>query len=157
MDIITLAAWGEFLGGIAVVASLIYLASQIRQNSRFLEASIADTRLKSLNEGAVLVVQDADVARIYWDGIANRSSLPEADRRRFDPLLTIVFQGQRENYKYYRDGMISRETWEGYEQGLRWQLQQPGVREWWREWNRVLPLEFRDFVEGLIREVEAAT
>ncbi len=32
MDITTLAAWGEFLGGIAVVVSLIYLASQIRQN-----------------------------------------------------------------------------------------------------------------------------
>ena len=28
MDITTLAAWGEFLGGIAVVVSLIYLASQ---------------------------------------------------------------------------------------------------------------------------------
>ena len=33
MDITTLAAWGEFIGGIAVVVSLIYLASQIRQNS----------------------------------------------------------------------------------------------------------------------------
>ena len=39
MDITTLAAWGEFIGGIAVVVSLIYLASQIRQNSRLLRAS----------------------------------------------------------------------------------------------------------------------
>ncbi len=39
MDITTLAAWGEFLGGIAVVSSLIYLASQIRQNSRLLQVS----------------------------------------------------------------------------------------------------------------------
>jgi len=30
MDITTLAAWGEFLGGIAVVVSLIYLAGQNR-------------------------------------------------------------------------------------------------------------------------------
>jgi hypothetical protein len=37
MDITTLAAWGEFLGGIAVVVSLIYLAGQIRQGQvRFL-------------------------------------------------------------------------------------------------------------------------
>jgi hypothetical protein len=39
MDITTLAAWGEFLGGIAVVVSLIYLASQIRQNSKLLRTS----------------------------------------------------------------------------------------------------------------------
>ena len=49
LDITTLAAWGEFLGGIAVVASLIYLASQIRQNSRLLEVSIADTRTHLTN------------------------------------------------------------------------------------------------------------
>ena len=41
MDITTLAAWGEFLGGIAVVVSLVYLASQIRQNSR-LDASASN-------------------------------------------------------------------------------------------------------------------
>ena len=39
MDITTLAAWGEFIGGIAVVVSLIYLASQIRQNSRLLQVA----------------------------------------------------------------------------------------------------------------------
>ncbi len=32
MDITTLAAWGEFIGGIAVVVSLVYLASQIRHS-----------------------------------------------------------------------------------------------------------------------------
>ena len=32
MEITTLAAWGEFIGGIAVVVSLIYLAGQIRQS-----------------------------------------------------------------------------------------------------------------------------
>ena len=34
LNITTLAAWGEFVGGIAVVISLVYLASQIRQNSK---------------------------------------------------------------------------------------------------------------------------
>ena len=41
LDINTLAAWGEFNGGIAVVVSLIYLASQVRQNSNLLRASAA--------------------------------------------------------------------------------------------------------------------
>ena len=41
LDITTLAAWGEFIGGIAVVVSLIYLAGQIRQNSRLLRSSTA--------------------------------------------------------------------------------------------------------------------
>ena len=50
MDITTLAAWGEFLGGIAVVASLVYLASQIRQYSRLLRASTASATFSAQNE-----------------------------------------------------------------------------------------------------------
>jgi hypothetical protein len=39
MDITTLAAWSEFLGGISVVVSLVYLAGQIRQHTRLLQVS----------------------------------------------------------------------------------------------------------------------
>ena len=49
MDITTLAAWGEFLGGIAVVISLVYLASQIRQNSKLLRASTASAMFARAN------------------------------------------------------------------------------------------------------------
>jgi hypothetical protein len=45
MDINTLAAWGEFLGGIGVIASLIYLASLIRQNSRLLRSATASVNI----------------------------------------------------------------------------------------------------------------
>jgi hypothetical protein len=44
LDITTLAAWGEFIGEIAVVVSLIYLAGQTRQNSRLLRTSGGGSR-----------------------------------------------------------------------------------------------------------------
>ena len=89
LDITTLAAWGEFLGGIAVVVSLIYLAGQIRQNSRLLRASSASTTQQAESLLSSLVVQDSELARIFWEGMADRAALSEADRRRFDPLLGI--------------------------------------------------------------------
>ncbi len=64
MDITTLAAWGEFLGGIAVVVSLIYLAGQIRQNSKLLRASTASVTAQNLFSESSLMVQDPEVARI---------------------------------------------------------------------------------------------
>ena len=39
MTIIELGALGEFVGAIAVVATLIYLAVQIRQNTRSMDAN----------------------------------------------------------------------------------------------------------------------
>jgi len=56
MDITTLAAWGEILGGIAVVVSLIYLASKIRQNSKLLRASTASaTSRTEYRQNALMV------------------------------------------------------------------------------------------------------
>lgn len=77
MDITTLAAWGEFLGGIAVVVSLIYLASQIRQNSRLLNASSASTQAQSTSAFSSLVAQDPEVARIFLEGGADRETIAQ--------------------------------------------------------------------------------
>ena len=64
MDITTLAAWGEFLGGIAVVVSLIYLASQIRQNTRIIRASNSREYLTGSSQLGQMLV-DPETASLY--------------------------------------------------------------------------------------------
>ena len=80
MDITILAAWGEFLGGIAVVISLVYLASQIRQNSKLLRVSTAAV----IGESSIAVTgeltHDPELARIFFAGIADRAALSEAEQ-----------------------------------------------------------------------------
>lgn len=59
MDITTLGAVGELVGGVAVVASLIYVGLQVHQNTVALWASSGsfaehvDDRLRGLAEGAL--------------------------------------------------------------------------------------------------------
>ncbi len=105
LDITTLAAWGEFIGGIAVVVSLIYLASQIRQNSRLVRASSASTQSDAGNSFSALVVQDPDVARLLLEGGAGRESLSEIDRRRFDSMMAMAFEGLNHQFEFDRCGV----------------------------------------------------
>jgi hypothetical protein len=156
MDITTLAAWGEFLGGIAVVVSLIYLAGQIRQNSRLLKASAAGVTWQSSNAQASLTVQDPELARIYWAGIADRESLSEQDRQRFDPLVGLTMTGTQQQLRLARDGILTPEVWSDVDQGIRWNMQRHGIQQWWRTYSNLYSQEFRDYVDGLIREGEAA-
>ncbi len=156
LDITTLAAWGEFIGGIAVVASLIYLASQIRQNSRLLEATNSSTRTQSMSAASLALAQDPDVSRIFWEGLADLGALSEADQRRFVPLLTMTFNSFGEQYWAHRAGFSRSSGWEQQELGMRWYLEQPGAQQWWRDWSRIYPPDFSDYVAGLIREGEAA-
>ncbi len=156
LDITTLAAWGEFIGGIAVVISLVYLASQIRQNSKLLRASTTSTTAQNQFSSNAFMVQEPEVARIFNAGMADRESLCEEDRQRFDSLLSLHMDAQLQQYEFGREGIQLSLMAERLARGLGWQVQQPGMLHWWREWKGLYPLEFRDHMERVILEDEAA-
>ncbi len=66
MDITTLAAWGEFIGGIAVVVSLIYLAGQIRQNSRLVRASTTGSTNQVMTTMTAMLAKDPETTQIFF-------------------------------------------------------------------------------------------
>jgi hypothetical protein len=156
MDITTLAAWGEFLGGIAVVVSLVYLASQIRQNSKLLRTSTASATSDITGRIPTLMVQDPEVARIFFEGTADRDALAATDRQRFDPLIALIMGGNLQEYQLAKDGVISPSVWDYRRGAIRRYMQAPGMQQRWSEWSIDIPQEIRAFVDDMIREGEAA-
>jgi hypothetical protein len=157
LDITTLAAWGEFIGGIGVIASLIYLAGQIRQNSRLLRASSSAVTTEATNAVSRLIAEDPEAARLYWAGLADRSSVSDSDRQRFDPMLSMTLGAFSQEYDFFQDGMMGERVWNRRKRSMTWLMQQRGPQQWWSDWGRALyEPEFCDFVDGLIREGEAA-
>ncbi len=156
MDITTLAAWGEFIGGIAVVVSLIYLASQIRQNSRLLRTSTASATTEGFTVVSRMIAQDPEVARVFWAGLEGRESLSDLDRRRFDALFALNVNAWNQGRDFAKDDVISPAAWENAERMHRWFFAQPGAQQWWADWCFGYGDEVRDYVDGLIREGEAA-
>jgi hypothetical protein len=104
MDITTLAAWGEFLGGIAVVVSLIYLAGQIRQNSRLLQVATTAALGDQDFEFAKLMIENPEISQISEDGAADRDSLSEAERNKFDALAGMAVADFQLNFFVEQDG-----------------------------------------------------
>jgi hypothetical protein len=47
-------------------------------------------------------------------------------------------------------------SWAYTERGLRWFASQPGFQKYWSGFREEYPQDFREFVDGLIREGEAA-
>jgi len=156
MDITTLAAWGEFLGGIAVVVSLVYLASQIRQNSKLLRASAGSTLAQISLAQSAFQAQDSEMARIQLDGSTDRSTLSDVERRRFDALTHMQVKGNRHLFRFYRDGILSPQEWDSTKREMTWAFQLPGQRQWWKEWRDLFEEDFQQYIDGLIREGEAA-
>ena len=70
MNILALGAIGELVGGIAVVASLLYVGTQVRQNTAAVRANSAQGFADSIN-GVILKVAGG---RAFRGPLARRNS-----------------------------------------------------------------------------------
>ncbi len=93
MTITELGALGEFVGAIAVVATLAYLAVQVRQNTRMMRAQIYQARSDANQRYQLFVAGSEDMSEIIdkiSDGqrpdAAKLGTLTPGERRRLSFL-----------------------------------------------------------------------
>jgi hypothetical protein len=137
-----LGAIAELIGAVAVVASLVYLARQIRQNSHFVEQSAAATRAQaavvSAGHGAAAfraLASDAELTRIWFTGIAAAGELTENELRRFDLLLMAQIIEIDANYDLARAGVLAPEIWAIWDGILERWAQHPRFLQIWNGGN----------------------
>ncbi len=80
MTVVELGALGEFVGAFAMVATLIYLAVQIRQNTQTVQAAAVDASVGRINEVRKSIYEDAELSRIYLEGNAEPDALDDECR-----------------------------------------------------------------------------
>jgi hypothetical protein len=156
MDINTLAAYGEFLGGIAVVVSLVYLASQIRQNSKLLRVSATAAVFDSDHSIQTTMLHDPLLARLWSTDTATFKSLPEADRFKLTQFFGIQASICYRNYYLALDGVLREAVWASEKRGFSLLLKHAWIQHSWSEMGLSFSEEFGEFVKGLIREGEDA-
>ena len=156
LDITTLAAWGEFIGGIAVVVSLIYLASQIRQNSKLLQVSttVAIANAERLSTSAIL--DEPSLIRMWTMETPEFESLPEIEQARLGAFVTMHISTFHQNYYFRKDGVVRDEVWEAQTRSYGPLFRQAWMQKIWSDARFSYSDEFGHFVDGLIRESEAA-
>ena len=102
---------GEFIGAIAVVISLVYLAGQIRQNTRALHGSSYAQSAEQLWLFNLAIAQDADLGRIWAEYTAGKPLTPE-DLVRLEASLACMFFGMENLFRQYERGLLDPDTWE---------------------------------------------
>ena len=142
-----LGSLGEFLAAIATLATLIYLALQIRQNTRATRAASHHAITDSMNRGNLSITRDAEVARIWVTGNADRRALSEEERARYDMLVLSYFHVFDTLHYQARVGAGDKDLLVAEERGLAYLFTLPGIREWWDENPYAFSPEFRSYIE----------
>jgi len=147
MTLQDLANLGEVIGAIAVIASLIYLAFEIRQNTQAMRRAATQDIHRSLNEQSRCLVESPDLAALFFRASQRPSELTGEERFRFQMLLTYAFSNFELALEYYREGLLGDEMIEGYLKGIRPLFDNPLVAEWWEaEGQGTFSPQLRDLV-----------
>ena len=144
-----LGAIGEIVGAIAVIATLGYLAVQIRQNTQSVRSSTTQNTTATAIHVLLGVLQTPGSADTLARGRQGLAPLTDAERIAFARMYFSVFRSSENLFYQYNRGLLEAEMWDGYEYILRRSLEHAGVREWWREWEGGFSGSFRNHVRQL--------
>lgn len=144
---------GDFIGGLAVIATLLYLAVQIRQNTRILRTSAEQTA--DPIAAIANIAQSPQNAAVYHRGIADPGDLSEEERTHFYLLMASNFYVLHQGYRAYQLGTQTRDTWQWQSRALKFYATQPGVRQWWRKQGHALFAPESEFWRLVDSEMEA--
>ena len=147
-----IGAIGEFVGALAVVASLAYLAVQIRQNTRWLRSSALEAAGSRSAENARLFASDPKLSRIVRFGLSDASELDDDERYQFSLLLMSVLRYSEISYFQHRDGLLPEPLYQGFRDNLAMWTNSELFERWWTRSRPLFNEEFRSLIDNLTSE-----
>jgi hypothetical protein len=146
-----MGAIGDFVGGLAVVASLIYLAIQVRHSARVTQENTREQR--AIARETVLdtfsrwrqFVSDPQLSSIYRRGCEDLSSLDEDEKFRFGLVAEEFFLANERLLARAREGSTEIPGFLAVQAAARL-LKQAGARQWWDQHAALFSPQFREAV-----------
>lgn len=155
MTIEQLGSLGEAAAALATIATLFYLATQIRHNTRATRAASFHGVTDSMNAVNVAVAQSPQLAKVWTAGVADRTSLSDDERHQFDMLLLSYFHVFETVHYQARMGAGEGDLLVAEERSLLFLLSNQGIWEWWNDNPYAYGPEFREYIAGMRRRTES--
>ena len=145
MTIQDLGSIGEFIAAIATVATLAYLAVQIRQNTAAVRRAANRGVVDDANSWRYRLIENAEVSEIFRTGLANPESLDANSKYRFRMLLDALFAHWAHAFDSGEEEFIANAN-------ISRILSQPGGEWYWsraKATDDLFPAGFVEFIGSL--------
>ena len=136
----------EIIGVILIVATFIFLAVQLRQNTRAVKsATLQSIHNKTMT--AYEMLMDDSMMDTFIKGMREPSDLTAIEKGKFNAFWTVALHTFQNDYFQIQAGTYDGRIQDGWWQVLRNNFLSPGFRLHWEKRKFVLAPEFREFVE----------
>jgi hypothetical protein len=142
-----LGAIAESVGAFGVVASLLYVGLQVRQNTRSVRAATYETLARSSGEFLSPLVEDPELASRFEAALADWASIDAAERAQVNYLFIQLFRLWENAFFQRQAGTLEPTLWEAWRHVMVSYFHQPGIQAWWPARRSAYSSTFREFLE----------
>jgi hypothetical protein len=126
-----IGATAEMLGALAVIISLLYLASQVRQNTVASRISRYDSYVHTVSDMRGSILQNDTLSRVWVVGLRDPSVLDEVESVQLRLLFYNAVQTMESLHLQLMQSGLDKEIWSRQLPMISRVLGSPGGREWW--------------------------
>ena len=151
-----IGAVAELLGAVAVLATLVYLARQIRQSRDAVESASAETVLSNMNAAYQNAATSSELGRVLFAGQENMDALTDEEKGQFVFWFFGYFRTLELAYHHYLAGNFNESMWEGYARHTQSLVITSGVKQYWEMRKDVFSPEFANYIDELAKGESSA-
>ncbi len=138
--------WLEIAGGLAVIASVLLLVWEIRQNTRALTAQAMLDLNATANQILNSEAQNEQLAAILVKGEKDLESLSPAEYRQFRSHVYTLINSIDAAYGFYTEGILDEEDFSGWRNFTCPYLAEPSINVIWESSKATFGDDFVLFV-----------
>ncbi len=148
MSLDQIANLAEIIGVTLVIASLIYVARQLRQNTDAIHAQTRQAVLVAAQAELFAVMENPDLVI----SIVQTELLTPEEHVRLNSWLFAAFRAREFAWLQYKNGVIDETQWKTEIGVIQFIFDSQRLRDWWARIGRVpYGTDFVDFVDSVIR------
>jgi hypothetical protein len=142
-------AVGEIVGGLAVVVTLIYLALQIKQNTRATRLSTSHAVTEEFRGFFELIAANKDLCSLTMR-VGNGEQLSGLDKNHYYVFLGNFLRAFENAFVQWKNGALDSGQWDGMKRMYIDNCQLQAVREYWKNRRHWYSDDFQNFMDTVI-------
>lgn len=140
-----ISAVSEAIGAVAVVVTLIYLALQIRQNTKAVRGTTLDAITNKLRDE---LRWSSDIADVWRKVLESPDDMTFNDSWQLSEWMTAAFMARQNEWHQYQQGLVDREVWLSVQNAIRILMGIEWTKQWWQDYGR------RNHIPSFVAEVD---
>ena len=145
-----LAAIGQLAAALVGIPSLIYLAVQIREQTKERRQAAVNVLTVQWGDLTKSLHDNPELGAIFLRGLQSFDDLDAVSKLRFSAFFNRFFKNFQSMYFAHREGILSDELWGEIDRTMSDFIAYPGLQQWWKTRRHWHSEEFAGVIDLII-------